>query len=215
MHLAEQEQKQINELVAEVEAKSGAQVLVAVIGKADAYPEIPWKAFAVGASVAALIVMLDEWLRPDWAGIHSAVFDVLAILGVGATLGLLTIFAPPFARLFLDRLRGGTEVRQYAQAMFLERGVFQTRGRIGVLFLISVFERTVVVLPDAGIRRHLTDAQIAAAISQMTPLLAERRIVAAVEAGLGALAAALEGKLSRLETHPNELADTVVQERGP
>lgn len=215
MHLGEQEQKQINELVAEVEAKSGAQVLLAVIGKADAYPEIPWKAFAAGASVAALIVILDGLLQPGWASIHSAVFDVVAILGAGATLSLLTIFTPPFARLFLDRLRAETEVRQYAQAMFLERSVFQTRERIGMLILISRFERTVVILPDAGIRRHVSDAQIAAAIAQMTPLLAERRIVAAIEAGLAAVAASLEGKLSRLETHGNELADAVVQERGP
>lgn len=41
MRLSEQEQSQINELVADVEAKSGAQVVVAVIGNADAYPEIP------------------------------------------------------------------------------------------------------------------------------------------------------------------------------
>jgi hypothetical protein len=43
MHVAEQEQSQINELVAGAEAKSGAQVLIA-IAKAVAYPEIPWKA---------------------------------------------------------------------------------------------------------------------------------------------------------------------------
>lgn len=49
---------------------------------------------------------------------HSVVFDVVVILGAGAALGLLTIFAPPLARLFLDRLRAETEVRQYAQAMF-------------------------------------------------------------------------------------------------
>ena len=41
MHLTEQEQQEINGLVAEVEAASGARFVVAVIGKADAYPEIP------------------------------------------------------------------------------------------------------------------------------------------------------------------------------
>lgn len=215
MHLTEQEQQQINELVAEVEAKSGAQVLVAVIGKADAYPEIPWKAFAVGAAVAALFVVVKELLHPDWASMHSVVFDVVVVLGAGAALGLLTIFAPPLARLFLDRLRAETEVRQYAQALFLERGVFQTHERIGVLVLVSLFERKVVILPDAGIRRHVTDEQIESVIAQMTPLLAERRIVAAAKVGLTALAALLHEKLTREDAHGNELADTVVQERGP
>lgn len=214
MHLTEQEQQQINELVAEVEAKSGAQVLLAVISKADAYPEIPWKAFALGAAAAALIVIVDELLHPVWASIHSAVFDVVVILGAGATLGQLTIFSPPFARLYLARLRGETEVRQYAQALFLEREVFQTHERIGVLVLVGLFERKVVILPDAGIRRHVTVEQLNSVIAQMTPLLAERRIVAAARAGLTALAAALHDKLARADAHGNELADTVVQERG-
>ena len=215
MHLTEQEQQQINELVTEVEAKSGAQVLLAVIGKADAYPDIPWKAFALGAAAAALFVMADALLHPDWASIHSALSGVVVILGAGAALGLLTIFAPPFARLYLDGLRAETEVRQYAQAMFLERGVFQTHERIGVLVLVSLFERKVVILPDAGIRRHVTDEQIESVIAQMTPLLAERRIVAAAKAGLTALAALLHDKLTPADAHGNELADTVVQERGP
>jgi uncharacterized membrane protein YgcG len=35
MQVAEQEQQQINELVAEAEAKSGAQVLIVIVDKAD------------------------------------------------------------------------------------------------------------------------------------------------------------------------------------
>ncbi|OGA39653.1 MAG: hypothetical protein A3G24_09465 [Betaproteobacteria bacterium RIFCSPLOWO2_12_FULL_62_13] len=215
MHLAEQEQQRINELVAEVEAKSGAQILAAVIGKADAYPEIPWKAFALGASVAALLVILDELLHPDWASVQSAVFDVVVILGAGAALGLLATFAPPFARLFLDRSRAETEVRQYALAMFLERGVFETRDRIGVLLLVSLFERRIVILPDSGIRRHVSNAQIQAIVAQMTPLLARRRLVAAFQAGLTALAALLHDKQPGTAAHGNEIPDTVIEERGP
>jgi hypothetical protein len=103
MHLTQQEQQQINGLVAEVEAATGAQVLAAVIGKADSYPEIPWKAFASGAAIAAFSVVLTDWLRPGWTSAHSAVFDAIAILGSGAMLSLLTIFSAPLARLFLDR----------------------------------------------------------------------------------------------------------------
>ena len=126
MHLTQQEQQQINELVTEVEAKSGAQVLVAVIGKADAYPEIPWKAFAVGAAVAALFVMADALLHPDWASLHSVVFDVVVVLGAGAALGLLTIVAPPLARMFPDQLCGGprpvASVHAQATSAFRDTG---------------------------------------------------------------------------------------------
>lgn len=33
--------------------------------------------------------------------------------------------------------------------MFLERGVFQTRDRTGLLLMISLFEHRIVILPDA------------------------------------------------------------------
>lgn len=72
MYLTQQEQQQINELVAEVEAATGAQVLAAVLGKADSYPEIPWKAFATGTVIAAFAVVLAGWLRPGWAGLHPS-----------------------------------------------------------------------------------------------------------------------------------------------
>lgn len=213
MHVTEQEQSQINELVAEAEAKSGAQMLIAIVAKTDAYPEIPWKAFAIGAAVAALLVMMDAFYRQDWPSVHPG-FEAAVVLGAGATLALLTVFAPPFARLFLHRLRAEAEVRQYAQAMFLERGVFQTRERVGVLLLISLFEREVVILPDVGVRRHLADAQIVTVIAPMRPLLARQRIVAACAAGLTALAAVLQDKLLPPAAAGNELPDSVVQERG-
>lgn len=215
MYLTPQEQQQINGLVAEVEAATGAQVLVAVIGKSDSYPEIPWKAFATGAAIAALAVVLDDWLRPGWAGPYSAIFDVIAILGAGAALGLLTVFIPPFARLFLDRLRADTEARQYARSLFLERELFGTRQRAGVLLLVSRFEHTVVVLPDAAIRSRVNEAELGRIIAQMTPLLARGETAAALCAGLQALRAQL---LDRGFGGPagdgDEITASLVQEKG-
>jgi len=213
MHMAEQEQQQINGLVAVAEAKSGAQVLILVVAKADAYPEIPWKAFAIGTALAALLPMVDAFYRPDGWGVHSG-FEAAIILGAGAALALLTVFAPPFARLFLDRLRAEAEVRQYAQAAFVEHGVFQTRERVGVLLLLARFEREVVLLPDIGVRRHLSEEQVETVIAQMKPLLAQQRLVAACEAGLNALGTLLQGRLMAAAAAGNELPDSVVQERG-
>lgn len=215
MYLTPQEQQQINGLVAEVEAATGAQVLVAVIGKADSHPEIPWKAFASGAAIAALAIVLEDWLRPGWAGPYSAIFDVIAILGAGAALGLLTVFVPPLARLFLDRLRADTEARQHARSLFLERELFRTRQRTGVLLLVSRFEHAVVILPDTAIRSRVSEAELGRIIAQMTPLLARGETAAALCAGLQALRAQL---LDRGFGDPagddDEIAASLVQEKG-
>jgi putative membrane protein len=215
MHLTQQEQQQINGLVAEVEAATGAQVLAAVIGKADSYPEIPWKAFASGAAIAAFSVVLTDWLRPGWTSAHSAVFDAIAILGSGAMLSLLTIFSAPLARLFLDRVRADSEARQYAQSMFLEHRMFDTRQRIGVLLLVSHFEHVVVILPDAGIRDHLSEAELGQVIAYMTPLLARGETAQALNAGLQAIRDRLREKgFVGTPADTDEITTSLLQEKG-
>jgi putative membrane protein len=215
MYLTQQEQQQINELVAEVEAATGAQVLATVIGKADSYPEIPWRAFASGAVIAAFSVVVMDWLRPGWISTHSAIFDTMAILGTAATLSLLTIFSPPVARLFLDRLRADTEAKQYAQSMFLEREVFHTRQRIGALLLVSQFERAVVILSDEGIRSRVNEAELHQVIAHMTPLLARGETAAALRAGLQAFKARLlEKGFGSNPADTDEITTSLVQEKG-
>lgn len=215
MYLTQQEQQQINELVAEVEAATGAQVLAAVIGKADSYPEIPWKAFASGAAIAAFAVVLTDWLRPGWISAGAEILDIIAILGSGAALSLLTVFFPPVARLFLDRMRAETEAMQYAQSMFLEHRMFNTRRQIGVLLLISRFEHMVVILPDEGIRHHVSDADLKQVIAHMTPLLARGETAAALRAGLLAFRNRLiEKGFGSSPADSDEITTTLVQEKG-
>jgi putative membrane protein len=98
--------------------------------------------------------------------------------------------------------------------VFLERGVFETRERVGVLLFLACFERKAVILPDIGIRRHLSAAQIDAGIAEMKPLLERQRIAAACEAGIGALGTLLQEKLLLPAIAGNELPDAVIEERG-
>ena len=215
MYLTPQEQQQINGLVAEVEAATGAQVLAAVIGKADAYPEIPWRAFAAGAAAAALAVALHGWLRPDWVAPHPALLHAVAILGAGAACGLLTVFVPAFARLFVDRLRADAEVRQHAQALFLEHELFRTPQRTGILLLISRFEREVVILADTAARSRLGETGLQAIISRMTPPLAAGRTAAALDAGLHALKARLlDSGLRANGGGTDDVAARLVEQKG-
>jgi hypothetical protein len=67
MYLTRAEADAIGSRTAELEARTGTQVVTAVIGKADHYGELPWKAFALGAALAALAVVAFDWLHPDWS----------------------------------------------------------------------------------------------------------------------------------------------------
>ena len=102
--------------IAAVESRIGAQIVTLLVAKSDAYAELPWIAFALGASLAAFSVVLFDLLRPDWGTTYLLLSGAVAILGAGAALALLAIFVPAFARIFLREVRVAVEVRQYAES---------------------------------------------------------------------------------------------------
>jgi putative membrane protein len=213
MLLNPEERRRVDESVAALEARTGAQVVAAAIGKSDNYPEIPWKAFALGAAVTALARLLFDAARPDWVSGHATLLDAVLILGIGAALALLTIRWHGLARLFLHGTRAESEVLQHARELFLRREIFATPMRHGILVLVSVFERRVVILPDSGLQAILTAADLDPVIATMTPLLAQGRLVDALCKGVSAL----EKLLAARGLHPtgNEgagLADDVIEE---
>ena len=214
MLLSSKEQQEINALAQQFEAATGAQAVAAVVGKADDYPDITWKAFALGAGLAAAAVVADEFLHPDWASIHKPWLDIVAILVCGCLFALAAAYVPAVARIFLDRARAGEEVRQYAEGIFLKREMFRTAERVAVLIMVCRFERKVYILPDTGIGRALAREDLDAVIAAMGPHLAAWHPVPAFQAGFEVLAAVLKRQSFHPAAHGNELADGTVVETG-
>ncbi len=215
MFLTRTEADAIEARTAALEASTGVQVVTAVVGKADSYVELPWRAFALGIVLAALAVVLIDGLQPDWASSYLALQHVVTILGIGAASALLAIYIPAYARLFLTRLRRDTEVRHYAESMFLRRELFDTRGRNGVLVLVCVFERKVEILADTGLHARVGEPQWRSVIARMTPALASGRAAEALLQGLARLEEILREKVPQGSSDAgNELGDRPIEERG-
>ncbi len=215
MHFSAQEEAQLKETITGLETKTGVQVLVAVVGKADAYPEAPWRAFALAASISALILAARALLDPPWIEPLHAVLHGVTVLGIGAAAALATTLLPPVARWFVGRARREAEVLQYAQAFFLDHEVFRTRGRTGILVLVALFERRVVILPDSGVAARITRQTFAQIVARMTPRLARGAPHQALLEGL----AALEGELlaagfTGAPGTADEIPDELIQEKG-
>jgi putative membrane protein len=198
----------LEQAIAALEAQTGAQLVTAVIGKSDSYVELPWKAFALGTALAGLALVVADALSPRWSGAENALIFAVAILGAGAAI------APPYARLFLRASRRDLEVRHYAQAFFLRRELFATRGRTGILLLVSLFERKVEILADVGLHARFDAADWRTVIDAMTPLLRERRCFGALRQGVGRIEALLLAKGMTATRGSNELPDRPVQETG-
>ena len=192
--LTPQQAAAIERRIGEVEAGTGVQIVAAVWPRSDDYPEIPWRAFALGASVAALIAIAFDIGRPDWLSAQALLLQAIMILGVGALAGLVAAKPSAYARQFLTQARARTETRQCAESLFLTRELFATPRRDAVLLFVSQFEHRVVIVPDVYCRGRVSHAEWEAVIAQMTPKLREGRTADALLAGLSAVEALMLGK---------------------
>lgn len=212
--LNDQERSQLNARVAEAEKRTGAQLVLSVVERCDDYPELPWKAFALGVGLASLIWLAVDMLNPFWISGMAVLFLVVIILAAGALCALLCVLVPGFARFFLDKERSELEVLQYAESTFLSRELFTTSGRTGILLLIGLFERQVVIRPDTGLEDRLNPSDLHKIIDAMTGPLSSGRIAEALEAGLSGLESALTDTRP-LKAGQNELPNDLIEEKGP
>lgn len=171
MYLSEDETQRLNARVRQLETNTGVELVTAVVGKCDHYPEIPWKAFALGVAFSSLALLLQSMLRPDWLSSYSALIHMVIVMGCGAVMALMTAIWSGWARCFLDKTRAASEMQQYAQVLFVEREIFATRDRTGLLLLVGLFERKVVILTDSGLDARLPSGALQDVIDTMTPLL--------------------------------------------
>lgn len=211
--LSEADKSYLEDKIREAETETRAQIVLAVIRRCDNYAAIPWKAFALGASLTGLAVVALRIFFPVWITGHAILISVTAILAAGAATALLTIILPGFARLFLTGSQRETETRQYAGSLFLSRELFATDGRRGILILAGLFEKHVVILPDTGLTHRLDQKIMNGIISGMKPLLRCGNLREAMEAGLKGTVDALRPPLSDV-THKNELPDQIIEEDG-
>jgi len=199
--------------IAEVEFQTKSQVVLAIVKRCDNYSEIPWKAFAIGASAAALIVVTLDLVMVRWIIDTVILLSVVAVLGSGTVLAMLTLIFPGFARLFLPKSRMETETRQYAESLFLSKELFTADNRKGILLLVSQFERQVVILPDKGVSERLSTDVLKRIISKITPHLKQNDVKNAMETGLDELVTALSPPKAK-RTGKSGLSNEIIEEDG-
>ena len=199
--------------IAEAEKQTKVQIVLATVKRTDNYLEIPWKAFALGASVAGFLVFLLDIIDPGRLKVAVALFYPALILASGGVFALMTIFSPAFARLFLSGNHSETEARQYAESLFLSRELYATEGRRSILLLISEFERQVVIIPDKGVRDRLSIDVMNNIVLKMTENLKKKEARKAMESGLDELIAVLS-PTNTSGYFRNELPNEIIEEGG-
>ena len=188
------------EEVKAIEARTAAEVVVAVHGSSGHYRHTDYLAgFLLSlATLLALLYLPEEYpleIFPVDVGISFITGAVLCTLLPGVRRRLTS------ARLLEEN------VRRAARAAFVELGVSRTTGRTGILVFVSSFERRVAVVPDIGVNPAAMGAEWDAALTKLSAAVASSRSPEPFFEAMRLLAPPLERTLPRSADDVNELPD--------
>ena len=210
----QEEQQQITALVRRFEAETGVQAVAAVTQRADAYPDIPWKAYAMGSALGAIVAALDVFTISGWSHASVIALDAMLILAGGVLFTVLASFVPPVARLFLDRVRAHAECLQYAQGVFLDHECFCTHDRCAVLVVMCRFERIGVILADSGLAQYAPREALSDIGAETGRMIGSDGVVAAFDSALTRVKELLaRNDFKASAPGRNELPDEVIMEK--
>lgn len=153
--LSARDLERIREAVGKTEKGISGEIVPYIVTESDSYPEAAWAAAAAGAVLACLALLACDWLSPFW---HPLGRMILFVPAGGALGWALSLRLPALRRWLIGPERLARMAQRRAREAFLEKEVFRTRERIGILLFVSVFEQQVVVLGDSGINAKLKPA---------------------------------------------------------
>ncbi len=146
---SQDDRQRISAAVREAESGTSGEVVVVITAASDEHAPARWRA---ALALASLVMLADLGYRhyaSFWLPWNADAAWLAAI--VAGTIGFLAASWPPLRRALAGRGRMRRVVRRAAEAAFTGERVFETRDRTGILVFLSLLERQVVVLPDAGI----------------------------------------------------------------
>lgn len=169
--------------VTAAERGGSGEIVVALVRESDGYEETLWRG---GAAFALLGLLADAAFRLStgtWPAV-SPLEGVGALAFLGGAGALLTRYVPGLRR-FFGRDRMVERSALAAEAMFLEKRVYATRERTGMLLFVTFLERRVIVLADEGIDARVPkgtwDGVVASIVAGMKARRPADGIVEAVE----------------------------------
>lgn len=215
MRLSEKERQEINALVSRFESSTAIEALAVVTRRADAYPEIPWKAYAIGTTFGALAALVVPWFSTAAWDAAVVAIEAMLVLGAGAALALAAVFVPPIGRLFISRPRLEGEALQCALATAHARALFSRPGVRALLILLCTYERIAVVVVDATLRPYAPDADLERIGRAAGSVCARRGAAAAFALAFERVRELLEARGCPLHAPVrNAIADDVMETRA-
>ncbi len=227
MRMTPQDHHDIAEAVTEAETRTSAELVCVITQESADYREVPlaWAAVAALMAPAAAFSLglsphLLTHLVNGWVAAHSSGFDAAIRVSLGAYamaqsavfLAVWMLVSWPEVRRFMTPagLRN-RRVHEAALRQFVARGISNTQEKNGVLIFVSLLDRRVEVLADAGIHAAVPtgtwDKAVAAIRHAMRANKPATGLVEAVHICADALAPAFPAG----DHNPNQLPNRPVE----
>jgi putative membrane protein len=115
---------------------------------------------------------------------------------------------------FISPRKRGDAVRMRALRAFTEKGLYRTEAQTGVLFFLSLMERTVWVLADKGIYEKIRQEQLDRFAAMVSQGVREGRAAQALRQAVAEAGTLLAEHFPVKAEDRNELSDGIITERG-
>ena len=204
---SESDLARIKVAVVEAEGKTSGEIVPFVVERSDDYEVAEWRGGALlGATVAIVFAALHEltdlWLPVNFAGLVA----ISIVAFVGGMVG--TRFVPSMIRLLAGRELMTHHAGRRAAEAFVAEEVFQTRDRTGILLFVSLLERTVIVVGDAGINAHVQKTEWDGIVAMIVDGLKKNTPADGMVRAINACGALLERQgVARKTDDTDELSD--------
>ncbi|MDZ4732010.1 MAG: TPM domain-containing protein [Nitrospirota bacterium] len=207
------ERERIRQAVQQAERVTKGEIVPMIVPASALYREAGYRTGLMLALLMLALLLTIEiyWLPWGWYAGNAGVLLLAAVVayGLGQWLGRV----PTVIRLVTSRERMAHKVTLRAEQAFYKHGLHNTKGRTGILILVSLLERRVHVLADKSINDCVPTGTWDGLVNGILDGIRTGQATDAICAAI-AKSGALLAQVSPADSgdNPNELPDTLIQE---
>jgi len=190
------EQKMIEDAVAEVEKTTSGEIKVVVVDKSSDYRSAHYR---LGVMLALLTVFLPVAQNH---GLRIFYFQISLFF-----LGYLLAFFPPIKSFFLSQKEKNEEVDQRAIQAFFENNLHTTVDRTGILIFVSLLERQVEIMADTGINEKVEKDTWQKTLDELILNIKKKNLIIGIQGSIFQCGEILAKHFPPKDKNLNELSD--------
>ncbi len=210
--LSEADLARVEAAVGAAERRTSGEIVPYIVRHSADYDAAVWRAASAGALVATAAMLALAALYGGWSLAWTASPWAVAGASVGGGLAgaLLGAFLPGVRRIVAGPGALAAEVHRRAAQAFLDEEVFNTRDRTGILLFVSLFERRIEVLGDAGINAKVETAEWVEVVDRVRAGIRQKDLAGGLVAAIEMCGGLLERRGVQIrDDDTDELSDRV------